>query len=63
MLWNSSHLLFDFDKLHLTEQMFQGKDTAPVSPLTAQNLKVVQFFGVEVMFPETLLLFLSATLH
>lgn len=42
MLWNSSHLLFDFDKLHFTELMFQGKDKAPVSPVTAKNMKVVQ---------------------
>lgn len=46
--------MFDFDKVHLTEQMFQGKDKAPVNPVTAQNLKVVQFFSVEVMFPGTL---------
>lgn len=63
MLWNSSHLLFDFDKLHFTELMFQGNDKAPVSLVTAKNMKVVLFFSVEVMFPGGFLLFLSATLH
>lgn len=63
VLWNSFHLLFDFDKLHFTELMFQGKDKAPVSLVTAKNMKVVLFFGVKVMFPGAFLPFLSATLH
>lgn len=57
MLWNSSHLLLDFDKLHFTELMFQGEDKAPVSPVTAKNMKVVLFFSGKVMFPRGLLLF------